>query len=793
MMKNGIRRVVALALIAGAFASVCGQLRQYRPAYTNDYGASQTSQFLRDANGSRVSDLAGNRLSSDGFTIPGSDVEMLIGGRLRHEGLFVDKAMTLRDDFNDRYAFNRTKATLDFYTQQGVKTYGAPVVDMHVALTSCFIWDDVGLYTPVLEEKIFLNRGNHLKETAFDTHTHRGVVPLLYLDEGWFRLYLNNFLEIGRPTTIKLGYFPFILGRGMVLGDYFDGAEKHLGWQTPGNPGNATQTSPGILLSSELASWCTGELYYSLWKKRSHGPDFTRKMINARRLDIADRDTIGSLERGTGNDTTIVAARLGIRLEGVAEGKVYLEPYGLYVSAPELTVEYEGDSAARIFTVGCMAEYNRNGFTCNVEAACQVGTQVMHPIDRNTLILDDAYYQETHTSFNALDINGGTLPDILSSGTGGRLDKTGGQLARYNSHVLLGVDKPGTSVSEYLPYRAYYVDTELTDVINADANRALNAQGKELSSPDGTPYVSQEFTDANHDAATAHQYGSYLFKTGVDYYDTLLGVLSTTPNGKLFNSNIPFGYGKRFRPAYTLSIAGYTWAIDCAYELESKRARFACAAAYMSGDAYPFNEEIDKTYRGFTPFKNANYVGRHVTSFALLYCRKTPRPTEFVDGLLAAENAYESTTNLAYVGISGQCYLDTARTLRLEGNLLHFWMPHAPQAWDRAKKRQFGDTKVNDLYAYTQKQLTLFSGAAAGVPASTRLGIEVNTVLAWRISRNFECTLRAGIFIPGQLYHDIEGMPNKNTIRYDRDGRRVHDTLGTKTAFGGMLRASYTF
>lgn len=785
---------MVLIFVNGA-ASAVSPVKQTDLAYTNSYGASKNYVFKKEKDGVVVADSSGSLVSDKGITLPGQDVDLLIGGRIRHEGVYFDKTLTLRDDFNDRYAFNRTKINLDFHSQHGLRTYGKPAIDMHTTLTSMTIWDDANTYTPLVEEPTLLNRGNHLLETEFDSHKHKGVVPLLYLDEGWVRLYVDTILEMTYPLRITIGHFPFILGRGVALGDYPDGAEKYLGWHTPGNPGNATHRSPGILLSADLTDWCTLELYYSLWKKRSHGLDFTRKVINARRLDVENRNSIEALERGTHNDTMIFAARLGIKHQFSHNNSLYVEPYALFIDAPELTLEFEGDSAARIATFGCMAEYNNSGFSFNAEVASQFGSHTVHPIDRNHVILGDSYYRETATTFG-LSSDPNALPQITLSKTGGRLDMTGGSPARYNSHVLLGV-KNLSNREEYLPYRAYYLNSELTDVINSPQNRDLSAQGAQLKDTDGSTYKSQKFTTDIINQEQQHQYGAYMFKTGVDYYDQFVGILTKTPNGTLYNAAIPFGYGTRFRKGYTLDMSGIMAMVDIAYALPSKKARFALAAGYISGDEYPFNEENNKVFSGFVPFKDANYVGRQVTSFALLYCRKLPRPTNFVDGIFAAENAYESITNLSYIGCGGQVHLDSEKRLRLEINALQFWMPVAPYTWDTSAERQFTGhadaSKLKSIYAHIQEKEIIFAGDQTMRRASSNLGSEINMVLSCRMTDNLECAIRAGIFIPGKLYSDISGMPNKNTVRYDRDGRRHHESLGTLPAIGGMLRITYKF
>jgi len=756
------------------------QARQDSFFYTNNYGASAKNTFPFPVQGSKAKE--------NSLGLARHDVDVILGGRIRQEGFLFVQPLTLRDDYNDVYGFARSKLNLDFHTQYGRRAYKKPAAEMHMRLTAFSLWDDPTVYTPIVEQDVEFMPSNFLKKALIGKHHHRGVVPFIYLDDGWVNVNFDTFIkDLPWAMSLKIGNFPFLVGRGVALGDYFEGGVEYLGWRRHGDIGNSTQRPPGVLFHIDMNDNIACELYYSKWRKRSHGPDWTREEVRAKRLDVPDQTQTKDIQRGVGGDRNLFAARIGYN-EAIDDGNVYIEPYMVFVDAPELEVEFEADSRAKLTTLGVMAEWNAGGWSFNAEVAGQFGYQQIHAIDRNHLVVDDAYYLQHITSFSGADAQFGTQA--------GRLDETMGVPVKYHSHIFLGVDNSG---SEYLPYRAYYVSDEFQH-INRD--RRIEAQGKTIKTESGAEYVSVKHTSSVVGSGNDNFYSSYQFKTGVDYYDTVFGLLGKEPDGKLHNANLPFAGMRRFRPEYTLDCASFMGLLDATYTFD-EYAKMSCACGYVGGDDYPFNTEVNKDYHGFIPLRDGNYVGRGVTSFVVLYPRKVPRPTAFSDDAMFAYNNYQTMQNLIFVGVGGQWFPHQGKeTFMLEMNALYFWEVKPPYTWDKTKKRVFaantatdsnGDGKEDTLYKYLQDKELFFSGSATTQRASSRLGAELNAVVKWKPFDNCEFVSRIGFFFPGKLYRDIGGMPNINTIRVDKDGENRFDDLGSKVITGGMLRLTYKF
>lgn len=734
-----------------------------------------------------------------------NDIDMSFGGRVRQEGFYFDKPLTFREDYNDRYRFMRSKYNFDISADFGRRQFGESAVFADVRMTAFNVWDNFDVYTPTVAEPVSFSPQNFLKKAEISEHHHDGLVTQMYMEEGVVTVRLDKLLAqpARTPVALKAGYFPYQVGRGVSLGSYFDGAIGYLGWQTPGNPGNGTARCPGVELTLGHQDDLSFHLYYSKWRKRSHGPDFLRDETRAKRLDINDENTV-EIQRGPSADRDLFAARLCYtkNLTKDKSRSLYLEPYGVFVNAPELEVELKGDASARIGTFGMMAEYKHDGWCFNMEIAGQVGHQQMHAIDRNHTVVDDAYYMEHTTEFDVEEFK--KVP--LYTTSTGRLDATGPHATKYQSHVLLGM-RPLTddsiAKSEYLPYRAYSVSDEYKHI---NANREVGMQGAYIrrglpddgentsANASGQPYVSKKLTYDDLGVGGENMYRANTIKTGIDYYDTLFAIANSHPDGLLYNANIPFGGGTRYRKNYRLGFKGFMAMADLSYTLPDKSLTCSIAGAHISGDDIPFNKEENQDYRGFVPLKDADYSGRSVQSYAVLAARKIGRPTTFSDSLMHAPVNYESMTNLQFLG-AGLVWRPNAKNrnlITLEANGLYFWEDCPPFKWDKTATRSFGSAKIDGLYAKAQSDLG-FTGHQTDMRASKKLGFELNAVLAWRPLKYCELRFMLATFIPGQLYEDIDGMPTSYTVRQNKDGDWRFDSMGTQTPFGGMFRLTYWF
>lgn len=722
-----------------------------------------------------------------------------LGGRIRQEGFMFERPITFRSDTNDAYSFFRSKYSLNIRAHDEYS-----IVKFFTRCTAFNFWDDFGIYTPKVEEKTFFLGENFLRKTEVDTHKHSSPVTLWYLEEAALSIALDKIFTIAFPVHITAGYFPYSLGRGIALGDYFDGAIAYLGFDTPGNPGNGTQQSPGILLRATLTPFASLDFYYSKWRKRSQGSLYTREEVRAKRIDTNPDE----IARGSYNDRDIFAVKANIKAR-TNQGVMSIEPYLLYISAPELKIEYEADSSGRFITYGAMAQFQNKRLTVNAEVAGQWGVQRVHAIDRNHVVLGDSYYEEAQRDIHSsLQISAR------------RLDLKGQKLQKFHSHILIGANKTLTGYS-YLPYQApAQSDAFRSDIDwdDDDGNRVTDSGGQQIlivdrsvnehRTPDrnGTYIKAKTKTEtpgvvSSGDAVMSTFDNETLmsdtyFQTREPEFDNAIqsvySVGQTIPNGKMYNSDIPFGGGKRFRKGYSINYTGIMGLLDIQYRLSDGITGALCVGG-ISGDDYPFNTEEDKSYGGFVPFKDANYSGLFVKSYALFASRKLQRPTSFSETHLSAPNNYEDLGNLLFVG-TGLRYAPFPQQEKcvVELNILSFWEHISPRVWDKNKTRTYENSLHTALYKKTQDTLH-YTGDVGTERADSALGYEINASLFYYPLKNLELRLLGGLFIPGKLYKDLEGMPNRVTVRHDKDGEMHFESLGTQLAYGAMFRITYWF
>jgi len=686
--------------------------------------------FVSGANALSPAELGEQEEPDHTISITTKDIDLTIDGRVREEFFYLDRASSLRDDCNDTYQFFRNKANLGIFAEYGSRQYGRPAASAQIRLAAFNYWDDATKYTAFSEEPVYVETSAIREKAEISEHTHVGTVPLIYQEEAWFDLDFDVFSsKIKIPISLRVGYFPYKVGRGIALGDYFDGAISYMGWQTPSTSSNASNSPAGILWEIDFTEEIGLDFYYSKWRASSIGPDHTRNPIRAHWMSVTFSDRNPSdAERGTKSDADLFAAKCDIDLKREDGGEWHIEPYTTYVYHPDQKIEFAGDATTQLGTAGFMAEYSGEQFSFNVECAMQYGFQKVRAIDRAVASV------ERH--------HDGTLQSVYKG-------------------IVLGNLADSTQTSNGVLYSladGAWVTDALKDAVFLPINRDAEKNGAAIVTANGDALKIGSSSDIN-----------------------------------VYNGSLPFGGNARFRPEYNLSFGGIMALFDAQYTLKSKRARIGVAVALISGDEYPYNLEIDKKYRGFIPMRDQNYFGHFVRSFAMLYARAIPRPVDMSDYKLYAYNNDESVSNLRYVGIGAQWHpLKDPRELIIMPCAFLFWEDRPPHRWYPHGSRQFTDTRISTWYQLAQGKVN-FTGAASDEFANSFLGAEFSLSCIWNVLNNFEVASIFSAFLPGRLYQDVKGMPNRNTRRFEPSGKLAYESLGTEAVLGGTIRMTYRF
>lgn len=212
------------------------------------------------------------------------------------------------------------------------------------------------------------------------SHSHYIGKLLFWVREGWFEATLNDLfcLKTRGKHYLKLGVFPFVLGRGISLGDAYAVSPGTIGFFSNNV---IDQYAPGVLLYGDLVpDRLQYDFYFSIL--RNYAGSF--KDVNAKVF----KNEIGRAAtpwRGFGHINFVFAARLiGIIPDLLCSPSIIrIEPYGFFNNDPEMKVEFDSDASSKLATIGAAIDYEGEIFEWGIEMAANFGNQKLRPWDRN--------------------------------------------------------------------------------------------------------------------------------------------------------------------------------------------------------------------------------------------------------------------------------------------------------------------------------------------------------------------------------------------------------------------------
>ncbi|MCK4517847.1 hypothetical protein KAT92_03665 [Candidatus Babeliales bacterium] len=669
-------------------------------------------------------------------TLTKKDVDVSLRGLVREEWKGLDKINTLRASNDDQLSGFRSKTCIDLAATYGREKYGKSAADAFVRLSSYGYWQQEGKYTP------FTN--------SDDVRDNKTLNLLTYVEEAWFDLHFGTFFDAydnwysfkDHPTSIKMGYFPHQVGRGISFGD-FPMHLPYLGF--PSYERDSTRyTHPGILLHGNITKDIAYGLYYSKQAENGISTSQTWETIHANRTDRAGND-FRRRWRGVSKDREFWSANLDLTHDR-DWGNLLIQPYGTYLDAPETHIEFEADSAVRLGTVGMMAEYKKGGFAINAEVAGQFGHQNVWGIDRNRT------YEDTSLGVKGFD-----------------------------------------STKTYTYYENYKVQ-KYTHVFEGSGHSGTNAIVGRNDNPNNLA------NKGGYDSSGV--WINPVTKNG----DQILAASNTIVDDsseKYSKYNSDVVGNARFRDQYRIDYRGFMGVVDMKYAFEEVPVVISAAGGYISGDKYPYNTEQNKRYKAFIPYGDFNYAGKYVKSHIVMEERSLPRPVDLSYRYQYAFNNDADLSNLAYLGTGVQWRpFEDKEKLLFESNIMWFWEATAVKKWDKAKKMPAAfkaggwhtcGGELTDYWAINNadgccKQV----GWKSDDTASRALGTELNFEVQYRPVDNCMFLVQLACFLPGQLYKDLDGQPNVNT----KDSPVAHTGvfgLGNDPVWRGIVSFNFKF
>lgn len=219
------------------------------------------------------------------------------------------------------------------------------------------------------------------------------------------------------------------------------------------------------------------------------------------------------------------------------------------------------------------------------------------------------------------------------------------------------------------------------------------------------------------------------------------GFAGLTGPVEIFNSK------DRFRDGYNNKYEGWMFVCDIATWAHNKDLRFAAMAGVASGDDNPNVETIDGNYRGFIGLQEIYSGGRVMSTFFLGGSGKAKRFLSEPRLQRRSSSRFSPTvsgvTNIVFVGGSMKWEpLEAERRFKIFPNILAYWQERPIRKFDIATRMDIDE------------------------PASTFLGVELNTFLDFKLKENLNLYWIWAVYFPGSHYKDIQGKPlNEEQLR----------------------------
>ena len=356
--------------------------------------------------------------SKEQSTITRGDCTMTWGGRAKVESYFDKNMDMLNGNIPDELEYFKESVDLTFDVKYGKERYGFTAIEFLANIRHKGVWgkglsysdQDSGPGSPSN-----IRFGDVSSQAVFGSHSHVSNKALLWLNEAWLMFSPSAPLGGGKHHlhTLKMGWHPYQLGRGIALGGFYGFSGERLGLFRSYNEDKA---APGILLNGVIVKdLLSYDLYYAKFEERNKGLGDTFNQLKANIVGHRARPW-----RGEAKDNDLFAARLNIKplKPGHAAGKLDIDPYVFYNTASDQRVELPPDAKMNWGSYGMSIEHACGNFEWGAEAAINYGKQKVFNIDRNlakiinTQLNDDEYnpiygIQEVYTH-----IRQGNLPTV---------------------------------------------------------------------------------------------------------------------------------------------------------------------------------------------------------------------------------------------------------------------------------------------------------------------------------------------------------------------------------------------
>lgn len=315
----------------------------------------------------------------DALKIQNKDYALTLGGSSKIENYFQKNVTLLNSNLPDESFYFKHTFDLTFDYAYGEKTFGHKAINAYLDMMHKGVWGKNFTAT----EPARLSLSDDYQDTNFGDHKHTSSRPFLWFREAWLNLSLNAIVAPHNKEKlhfIKLGWFPFVLGRGISYGPAYGSTRDSLGLYSA----MEDKCAPGINISGELIKdSLLYDVYYSMLECHSKGLGDTLEAVRYNQPDCKNTPW-----RGVNQNNQVIATRLKFKPK-LAEkyGSIEIEPYAMYNDARDQSLEMPSDSKAQLGTFGLSIERTYGNFECGGEVAMNVGKHTIFQLDRNVSTL----------------------------------------------------------------------------------------------------------------------------------------------------------------------------------------------------------------------------------------------------------------------------------------------------------------------------------------------------------------------------------------------------------------------
>jgi hypothetical protein len=298
----------------------------------------------------------------------------------------------------DNKAEMTLKAATDCFYGDHAEMFSASPLDQTFSIRT--VWDmifdaNLGSFSKTklaLRTRSTWGNENSIFGTSVDTfkvgdavtgsHSHSIGRMTPWIREGWFDFSVNEAFGMQDHALhrIKIGAFPFSLGRGIALGSAYNAIPGFLGFCAS----NIIDQFPfGCLMSGDIVK---KQLSYNICLEilENFADKFGRVNQIVYDNQFGEYGFPGG-ERGFAKINFIFATDLKWNLLDGSKnsGKLEVEPYLMYNFAPEQKVEFTADASSKLGTLGLCIDYSNGMFEFGVDIAKNLGSQNVRGWDRN--------------------------------------------------------------------------------------------------------------------------------------------------------------------------------------------------------------------------------------------------------------------------------------------------------------------------------------------------------------------------------------------------------------------------